>query len=95
MECCITPLETPGHFLISDCTNVNFVKQASQGQMLWQIHPNYDISQLLGCGTYGTVCRGQNRTTGQVVAIKRVYMARVVLSRPLCYAQLSLLCAIV
>jgi len=76
MQCRITPLDAPGQFLLSECTHINFVKQAPQGQMKWQNDPNYEITELLGCGVYGTVCKGRNRVTGQVVAIKRIYMAQ-------------------
>ena len=77
MQCRITPLDAPGQFLLSECTHINFLKQAPQGQMKWQNDPNYEITELLGCGVYGTVCKGRNRVTGQVVAIKRIYMAQV------------------
>ena len=77
MQCRVTPLEIPGQFLLSDCIHPNFLKQAPQGQIIWQNDPNYEITELLGCGVYGTVCRGRNRATGQVVAIKRIYMAQV------------------
>jgi serine/threonine protein kinase len=100
MECRIAPAETPGHFVLrfvpqtgtspgqpflSDTSITNFHKQAPEGHMLWQIDPKYEISELLGCGVYGTVCRGRNRDTGQVVAIKRVCMAQV------CQASFALL----
>ena len=76
-----TPLfsqgEAPSQFLLSDCTDANFLKQAPQGQMIWRNDPNYEILELLGCGVYGTVCRGRNLATGRVVAIKRIFMAQV------------------
>ena len=77
MQCLITPLEAPGQFLLSDCTDANFLKQAPEGQMIWRNDPNYEILELLGCGVYGTVCRGRNLATGRVVAIKRIFMAQV------------------
>ena len=81
MQCLITPLEAPGQFLLSDCTDANFLKQAPEGQMIWRNDPNYEILELLGCGVYGTVCRGRNLATGRVVAIKRIFMAQVCMGK--------------
>ena len=81
IRCRIVALETPGHFSLCDCINDQFLKQAPHGQMVWQIDPNYEITELLGCGSYGTVCRGRNISTGQIVAIKRIYMAQVCIAR--------------
>jgi serine/threonine protein kinase len=76
-QCRIAALETPGHFSLTDCTDINFLKQAPHGQMVWKIDPNYEITVLLGCGVYGSVCRGIHRPTGRTVAIKRIHMAQV------------------
>jgi serine/threonine protein kinase len=78
IPCRIAALEAPGRFSLSDCIDKNFLQQATLGVMIWQVDPTYEILELLGCGTYGTVCRGRNIATGRVVAIKRIYMAQEV-----------------
>jgi hypothetical protein len=77
IPCRIEALEAPGQFSLSDCIDRYFLQQAPMGHMLWQLDPNYEITELLGCGTYGTVCRGRNKATGQIVAVKRIFMAQV------------------
>ncbi len=77
VRCRIGALAAPGQFSLTDCNDINFLKQAPQGLMTWQIDPDYEITELLGCGVYGTVCRGRNISSGQIVAIKRIDVAQV------------------
>ena len=76
MQCQIVAL-APGQFSIADFDDPNFRKQSAQGAMIWQIGMDYEITAILGCGAYGTVCRGRKISTGQIVAIKRIYLAQV------------------
>ena len=39
---------------------------------LWPGHKSYEVGELLGRGSYGSVYEGRCRTTGKAVAIKRV-----------------------
>ena len=88
MQCQIAAL-APGQFSIADFDDPNFRKQSAQGAMIWQIGMDYEITAILGCGAYGTVCRGRKISTGQIVAIKRIYLAQVC-SHSLAFALLRI-----
>lgn len=77
VKCRIEALAAQGQFSLTDCSETNFMNQATGGIMIWQIDPNYEITELLGCGVYGTVCRARNVSTGQIVAIKRIDFSQV------------------
>ena len=38
----------------------------------WDVAPNYVVERVLGTGSYGSVCRAIQLSTGKKVAIKRV-----------------------
>jgi len=38
----------------------------------WKIPPNYEVKQLIGTGSYGSVCEAYDRHKGRLVAIKRI-----------------------
>ena len=77
VKCRIEALAAQGQFSLTDCSETNFMNQATGGIMIWQIDPNYEITELLGCGAYGTVCRARHVSTGEIVAIKRIDFSQV------------------
>ena len=38
----------------------------------WEVGPNYLVERVLGTGSYGSVCRAIQLSSGRKVAIKRV-----------------------
>lgn len=77
VKCRIEALAAQGQFSLTDCSDSNFMNQTTGGIMIWQIDPNYEITELLGCGAYGTVCRARHVSTGEIVAIKRIDFSQV------------------
>lgn len=38
----------------------------------WEVGNNYECEKIIGVGSYGSVCRATQRSTGRKVAIKRM-----------------------
>ena len=38
----------------------------------WKVGSRYQLIALLGCGSFGAVCKALDKRTGRIVALKRV-----------------------
>jgi len=51
---------------------ITLIKSVAKNFNDWLVGPNYIVERILGTGSYGSVCRAVQVSTGNKVAIKRL-----------------------